>query len=373
MKLLIINPGSTSTKISAYEDEKRLFEQSIFHDAPVLLKYPHVNDQVPFRKALILDMLKQNGIRPEKIDVYVGRGGSAYSQPSGVTRIDERLYQDTVDAVGGSEHPAKLGVMLAYELCREYGGQMYTLNPTNVDELCDYARMTGIQGVYRNAQAHVLNQKAVARLHAGTMGKPYEECNFIVCHIDGGITVHAHDHGKMVDGNVGSGGDGAFTPTRIGSVPILALLDYMEEHSMDEIRTMCSRSGGFVSYFGTSDADVVHKMVDEKDEKAVLVWNAMIYQICKQIGAMSAVLKGKVDGILLTGGFMRFVDIIDGIKERCGWIAPVSVYPGELEQEELAFAVLRALKGEEPIREYSGEPVWKGFEYEKRSCQKKTS
>ena len=173
LKLLIINPGSTSTKISLYENETSLFEESIFHDAPVLLQYPNVNDQIPFRKQVILDMLARHGVAPETIDVYVGRGGSAYTQLSGVTEINQRLYDDTVKGVGGSEHPAKLGVMLAWELSREYGKKAYTLNPTNVDELCDYARLTGIKGVYRNAQSHVLNQKATADFHARKMGKKY--------------------------------------------------------------------------------------------------------------------------------------------------------------------------------------------------------
>lgn len=361
MKILVINPGSTSTKISLFEDDTSLFEVSEFHDAPVLLKFPTVNDQVAFRKQVVLDILQRNGYKPEQVEVFVGRGGSAYPQKAGVMPIDERLYRDTWDAVGGSEHAAKLGVLLAYELCNEFGGKMFTVNPTNTDELCDYARMTGIAGVYRNAQSHVLNQKAVARFHASTLGKKYEDCRFVVAHIDGGITINAHDCGRMVDGNVGSGGDGPFTPTRIGSVPVLNLLDYMEGHSLDEVRLLCSRAGGFVSHFGTSNAAKVHEMVAAGDRKAVLVWNSMIYQICKEIGAMSAVLCGKVDGILLTGGLVRFGDIVDGIRSRCVWIAPITVYPGEMEQEEMAGAVLRVLRGEDEAHTYTGEPVWKGF------------
>jgi len=220
MKLLVINPGSTSTKLSLFEDMQVLFEENVFHDAPELLRYPTVNDQMPFRKVLILSLMEGHGFDIGSVDVFVGRGGSACSQPDGVTVIDERLYLDTVHAVGGSDHPAKLGVMLAYELGREYGKPAYTLDPTNVDELSDLARLTGIRGVYRNAQFHVLNQKAVARKHARACGKRYEDCNFIVAHIDGGITVNAHLKGRMVDGNVGAGGDGPYTPTRIGSVPI---------------------------------------------------------------------------------------------------------------------------------------------------------
>ncbi|MBO4345154.1 MAG: hypothetical protein J5833_05335, partial [Victivallales bacterium] len=166
---------------------------------------------------------------------------------------------------------------------------------------------------------------------------------------------------RMVDGNMGADGEGTFTPTRIGSVPVLALLDYIDSHSVKEARLMCSRAGGFVSLFGTADSDAIHAKVEAGDRKATLVWNTMIYQICKQIDEMAAVLCGKVDGILLTGGLMRFQDIIDGIQTRCGWIAPVSVYPGEMEQDALALSVLRALRGEEPILAYSGKPVWNGF------------
>ena len=361
-RLLVINPGSTSTKVSLFENEVSLFEKSIFHDAPDLLKFPHVNDQIPFRYNVIIKMLKEEGIAPETIDVYVGRGGSACTQPGGVTTVDQKLYDDTEAAVGGSEHPAKLGVMLAWKFAVEFGKEAYTLNPTNVDEYCDYARLTGIKGVYRVSHSHVLNQKAVATAHAESLGKKYEDCNFIVAHIDGGITVSAHDHGRMVDGNMGADGEGAYTPTRIGSVPVLSMLDYVETHSIKEAKLLCSRAGGFVSLFGTADSDVIHGLVEKGDKKASLVWNTMIYQICKMIGEMSTVLCGKVDGILLTGGLLRFDDIKEGIEKRCGFIAPISVYPGEMEQEALAYAVLKVLKNEVSPLKYTGKNVWDGFE-----------
>lgn len=361
-KLLIINPGSTSTKVSLFENETSLFEKSLFHDANVLLQFPHVNDQMPFRQQVILDMLAEEQVDPSTIDAFVGRGGSACTQPGGITEIDQKMYDDTEAAVGGSEHPAKLGVMLAWKFACKFGKKAYTLNPTNVDEYCDYARLTGIRGVYRVSHSHVLNQKAVAEFHAGKLGRRYEDCNFIVAHIDGGITVSAHKNGKMIDGNMGADGEGAFTPTRIGSVPVLSLLDYIEAHSVADVRLRCSRAGGFVDLFGTSNSDTIHEMVDKGDKKASLVWNTMIYQICKMIGEMSTVLCGKVDGILLTGGLMRFQDIIDGINERCGWIAPISVYPGEMEQEALALPAVKVLRGEITPLKYTGRNVWNGFE-----------
>lgn len=364
MKLLIINPGSTSTKISVFEDEKNVFTESVFHDAPELLKYETTNDQLPFRTEVTLSLLKKHGIKIEDIDCFVGRGGCAYSQSEGVMEIDERLYEDTKDDKGGSDHPAKLGVMMAYVLGTKYNKPMYTLNPTNVDEFQDIARITGIKGVYRRAQSHVLNQKGIARLHAKKIGRPYEECSFIVCHIDGGITIAAHTEGRMIDGTEGAGGDGPFTPTRLGSIPLLEFARFVESHGMKEVEAMCSRSGGFVSHFGTSDANKVHALMESGDEHATLVWNAMIYQIAKSVGSMAAVLKGKVDAILLTGGLVRFSDIVDGIKEHCSFIAPIYVYKGEVEQEELCYEALKVLRGEKKANKYTGSPVFSGFSWD---------
>ena len=360
-RLLVINPGSTSTKISLFEDETSVFEKNLFHEAPVLLAFSHVNDQMPFRYGVIKDVLKAEGVAPESIDAFVGRGGSACTQPGGITAIDQKLYDDTVAGVGGSEHPAKLGVMLAWTFAQEYGKPAYTLNPTNVDEYGELARLTGIKGVYRVSHSHVLNQKAVAEFHAAKLGRSYADCNFIVAHVDGGITVAAHDHGRMVDGNMGADGEGAFTPTRIGSVPALAVVDYAETHSLADVRLRCTRAGGFVDLLGTSNSDVIHARVDAGDRAATLVWQTMIYQVCKMIGEMGAVLCGKVDGVLLTGGLMRFPDVIDGIRRRCGFLAPITVYPGEMEQEAMAYPALKVLKGELVPRTYSGRNVWSGF------------
>ena len=360
-RILVINPGSTSTKVSLFEDETSVFERSLFHEASELLKFPHVNDQEGFRRDVILGMLKAEGVEPESIDAFVGRGGSAHTQPGGITSIDGRMYDDTVAAVGGSEHPAKLGVMLAWSFAQKYGRPAYTLNPTNVDEYCELARLTGVKGIYRVSHSHVLNQKAVAEFHAAKLGRAYGDSNFIVAHIDGGITVSAHERGRMVDGNMGADGEGAFTPTRIGSVPVLQLLDYIEEHSIADVRLRCSRAGGFVDLLGTSNSDTVHELVEKGDRKATLVWNTMIYQVCKMIGEMSAVLCGKVDAILLTGGLVRFADIVDGIRMRCGFIAPISVYPGEMEQEALALPALKVLRGELEPRTYAAKDVWQGF------------
>ena len=363
-RLLIINPGSTSTKVSVFDGRTCLFTESVFHDAPELLRYPTANGQMPFRAAVIERLLEEHGVGIGTIDVWVGRGGCAYSQKAGVMEIDKSLVEDTAADKGGSDHPAKLGVMLAWEFGCRYGGKMYTVNPTNVDELCGYARITGIAGVYRRAQTHVLNQKAIAIKHAEEHNLSYDSSSFIVCHIDGGITVTAHLNGRMVDSTEGAGGDGPFSPTRLGSIPAMELANYMETHTPEEVRTMCSRSGGFVSHFGTSNAKTIHDMMVSGDRKAETIWNAMVYQICKSIGAMAAVLEGKVDAILLTGGLVRFKDIPEKIEQRCSWIAPVFTYPGEIEQEAMDLAVMDVLEGKTQAFRYTGKPVFSGFGWE---------
>ena len=364
-RLLIINPGSTSTKISVFDNRTCMFTESVFHDAPELLQYPTTNDQIPFRRAVIEKILAEHDVDIKTVDIWVGRGGCAYSQKAGVMEIDRHLVEDTAADKGGSDHPAKLGVMLAYDFCSRYGGKMYTVNPTNVDELCDYARVTGISGLYRRAQTHVLNQKAIAKKHAESIGSGYDKCSFIVCHIDGGITITAHKKGRMIDSTEGAGGDGPFSPTRLGSIPAMEIAAFMDSHSTEDLRTMCSRSGGFVSHFGTSNAATIHKMMDDGDPKATLIWDSMVYQICKSIGAMAAVLEGKVDAILLTGGLVKYADIPTKISMRCAWIAPVFSYPGEIEQEAMAESVMDVLEGKASAFKYTGKPVFQGFSWDK--------
>ena len=371
MRLLVINPGSTSTKISVFDDNENIFTESVFHDAPLLLSFTTVNDQLGMRRDVVLEILRKHGISIESIDIFIGRGGCAYSQPEGVMIIDRRLYEDTKDDKGGSDHPAKLGVMLAYSFGIEYGKPMYTVDPTNVDELDDIARITGIKGIYRRAQSHVLNQKGIARKYAAEIGTEYEKLKLIIAHIDGGITIGAHINGRMIDCTEGAGGEGAFTPTRIGSIPALELAAYMEKNGVQSVKDLCCRSGGFASLFGTSDSNKIHSLVDNGDRKATLIWNAMIYQIAKSIGEMSAVLSGDVDAILLTGGLVRFDDIVEGIRKRCSFIAPIHVYKGEVEQEAMAEAVLEVLNGRKEAHRYTGQPVFSGLDWDCSPLEKK--
>lgn len=362
-RIFIINPGSTSTKLSLFENETNLFTTDVFHDSSLLKEFPTVNDQLDYRMDVVRDFLKDNQIDLTGIDAIVGRGGGCCPVPSGIYRIDNRLIQDTKEARGGVRHASMLGVQMAEILWRHYGGQMFMIDPPVVDELWELARVTGVDGIYRKAGCHALNLKATARKHAAVIGKKYEECNFIVCHIDGGISITAHRKGQMVDGNNAGGGEGPFTPTRMGSMAITDLLRHFGPEDLDRLKSLCSQTGGLSSYFGTSNSDTVHKLVEKGDPKATLIWNAMIYQITKWIGAMSTVLKGQVDGILLTGGLLRFLDVEGQIRESCQWIAPVSVYVGEFEQEAMASGALRVLRGEEEARQYPGKPVWEGFSF----------
>ena len=282
--------------------------------------------------------------------------------PGGIYQIDERLIADTRAARGGLYHASMLGVQMANEVHQKYGGIMIMMDPPVVDELCDDARITGLKGVYRRAVSHALNLKATARTHAKRMGKRYEDCNFIVCHIDGGISVTAHEHGRMIDGNDAGGGEGPFTPTRMGSLAVTDGRRVLLGRTDREIRDLCSQAGGLSSWFGTSNSDKVHRMVENGNETAIRVWNAMIYQIIKWIGMMSTPLKGQVDAILLTGGLLRFPEIGKRIEESCSFIAPVYQYPGEFEQEAMAAGAMRILTGEEQVKTYPGKPVWSGFD-----------
>ena len=360
-KILVINPGSTSTKLSLFVDEVHQFTTDVFHDSSVLKTFPTINDQLDYRMEVVQKFIEENGIDLHGIDAIASRGGPCYSVSGGTYEITEPLIEDTRNSKGGLYHSSMLGVQMAKRIQAEYGGRMFMSDPTVVDEYSDLARVTGIDGIYRRAICHALNLKTVARKHAKKLNKKYEDLNLIVCHIDGGITITAHDHGRMVDGNDGGGGDGPFTPTRMGSMAITDVVRYLWDTPKEEMMNLCSCTGGLSNYFGTSNSTEIHKLVENRDPKATRVWNAMIYQVCKNIGAMSVVLQGKVDGIVLTGGLMRFQDVYHQINERCGWIAPISVYPGEYEQEALALNALRVLKGEEQPKVYTGKPVWDGF------------
>ncbi len=366
-RIFILNPGSTSTKFSLFENERCVFTEDIFHDSVDLIRYPTINDQLDFRLEVVVSHLAKHGVDLHGVDAIVGRGGASYPVAGGVYAIDDTLVRDTRECRGGLYHASMLGVQMAKGMQAKYGGRMLMMDPTVVDELCDLARITGVRGVYRRSATHALNLKETCRRHARSIGRRYEDCNFIACHIDGGISVTAHAHGRMIDAIDASGGEGPFTPTRMGSMAITDLIGVMRGASQEDLKHLCSQTGGLSSHFGTSNSDKVHAMVEAGDPHAVRVWRAMIYQICKAIGSMAAVLEGRVDGILLTGGLLRFDDVMEDIVRRCGFIAPVSAYPGEFEQEAMAAGAMRVLTGEEEALTYPGRPVWDGFDDEKNA------
>ena len=362
-RVLVINPGSTSTKIGLFEGERSVFEKTVDHDAEELAQFAGISEQLPYRRATILAALAENGVDLSSVDAFVGRGGGLLPLQGGTYEIGDVLLDHARRGANGVQHPAQLGSQLAHEFASEAGGKpSFVVNPPDTDELCDEARMTGIDGVYRHVHLHALNLKETAIRHAASMGKRYDECNFVVCHIGGGISISAHSHGHMIDGNDIVGGEGPMTPTRCGSLPVTEVLDYLEAgHSVQDVRALALKHGGFVSLCDTSDARAVTAAAASGDTSAQRAWDAMAYQICKWIGAMACVLSGEVDGILLGGGIVHDKGLVKTIEQRCSWIAPVTAYPGEFELEAMAAGARRVLDGEEEARTYTGEPAWNGF------------
>lgn len=362
-KIFAINPGSTSTKIALIENDNVLFSKNVSHDANKLAEFDGISAQMPYRKETILNLLKENNVSLEGIDACVGRGGGLFSMEGGTYKVDATILDHATRGANGVQHPAQLGPQLANEFAKEYSCPAFVVNPPDVDEYQDLARLTGIKGVYRTSHLHSLNLKETAIRHAQSEGKKYEEQNYIVCHIGGGISVSAHRMGKMVDGFDIVGGEGPMAPTRSGSIPVAGLIKYAKDKDLGEVKSVCTRSGGLVSHLGTSDALEVSKRAESGDAYAKMVWDTMIYQITKCIGSMASVLHGKVDGILLGGGMVYNEGLVAQIKEACEWIAPVSAYPGEYEMEAMASGAIRVLSGEEEVKTYTGVPVWSGFDF----------
>lgn len=360
--ILVINPGSTSTKIAVFENEKCTLSRSVFHDSSELLKYPTINDQLNYRMHVIRQFLKDSKVDLHHIDAVVGRGGPCYACESGCYVIDEKLIEDTRDVKGHFYHSSMLGVQMAYEFQQRYGGIALMVDAPVVDELCDEARITGVKGIYRRATAHVLNAKETARRYAASIGKTYEDLNLIVAHIDGGISITAHKHGRMIDGNDAGGGEGPFTPTRMGSMAVTDVLDYLFDKDPSEVRKLCSQAGGLSSWFDTSDApSIYYDRVRKGDKEAERVWTAMLYNCNKWICMMAAPLQGKVDAILLTGGLLRVPGVVDYVKQGCEWIAPITAFPGEFEHESMVEHAIAVLDGKLAPKKYTGKPVWDGF------------
>lgn len=353
IRSLIINPGSTSTKLGIFEDETLIMDETLRHSTEEIAQYKSVIDQMDFRKDIILHFLSEKQIDVKSFDVIVGRGGLLKPIPGGTYEVTDAMVADLKRGVQG-EHASNLGGLLARQIADSIGVKSYIVDPVVVDELCDEARLSGLPELPRTSIFHPLNHKAVARRFAKENGKKYEDLRLIVVHLGGGVSVGAHEYGKVIDVFNALDGDGAFSPERAGGLPSGALmrLCFSGKYTQDQVKKMITGNGGFNAYLGTNDAREVVARVKDGDKDAKLVLDAFIFQLSKNIGAQAAVLKGKVDQIIITGGIAYNKGITDAITERVGFIAPVTVYPGEDELLALAQGALRVMNGEEQAKDY---------------------
>lgn len=352
--ILAINPGSTSTKIAVYENNKLHYLRNIKHEMAELAPFAKIADQYEFRKNIIVEQLNEAGIPIDSISLVMGRGGLMKPVEGGVYTVNEKMIADIRNPMG--EHESNLGGYIAYEIAKEIGKGVgaYIVDPTCLDEMEEIARISGLPELPRRSFLHALNQKAVARRYARENGKQYEEMNLIVAHMGGGTSVGAHRQGRIIDTNNGLNGDGPFSPERSGSLPMgqFAELCFSGKFSHDDIKKKIKGKGGLIAYLGTNNAVDVEERIEKGDAYAELIYRAMAYQVAKEIGAMATVLKGEVDAILLTGGIAFGKMIIDEITERVQHIAPVCAFPGEDEMEALAFNGYLVLTGEIEPKEY---------------------
>ena len=354
MSILVINPGSTSTKIAIYQQERVIFLKTIRHSSDVLRKYKRITDQYEFRKDVIIKELKDADIHEETIEAVIGRGGLVKPIASGVYRVNDIMRNDLLECKKG-EHASNLGALIADDVAKELpSAQAFIADPVVVDELEPLARYSGHPLFERRSIFHALNQKAVARSHAKSIMKKYEDLNLIVVHLGGGITVGAHKKGRVIDVNQGLDGDGPFSPERSGTLPVgqLVKVAFSGIYSQAKMHEMILGKGGMVAYLGTNDAYIAEREARNGDEKSMEVLQAMAYQVSKEIGAMSTVLNGDVDSILITGGIANSKWFCNLISERVYRIAPIHLYPGEDEMGALAENARLALEGEIEIKEY---------------------
>ncbi|MBZ4663465.1 MAG: buk [Caloramator sp.] len=352
-RMLIINPGSTSTKIAVYDDLNPVFVETLRHSAEELAPYATIFDQYEFRKNVIIKAVEEKGIDLGTLNAVVGRGGLLKPIEGGTYAVNENMLEDLKIGVQG-QHASNLGGVIAFEIAKKYNIPSFIVDPVVVDEMQDVARISGMPEIERKSIFHALNQKAVAKRYAKEKGVKYEDLNLIVAHMGGGISVGAHKKGRVVDVNNALDGEGPFSPERSGGLPVgdLVKMCFSGKYTQDEIKKKITGKGGLVAYLGTNDGREVKKMMDEGNKEAELIYKAMAYQVAKEIGSCAAVLKGEVDAIILTGGLAYGEEYVSWIKERISFIAPVVVYPGEDEMLALAEGGLRVLKGEEAAKEY---------------------
>ncbi|AOT73209.1 butyrate kinase [Geosporobacter ferrireducens] len=352
-RVLTINPGSTSTKIAIFDNEKPVLETTLRHPAEEINKFDKIFDQYEFRKNVILETLNENGINLTKLSAVVGRGGLLKPIQGGTYSVSDSMIEDLKVGILG-EHASNLGGILANEIAKQLNIPAFIVDPVVVDEMDEVARISGMPELARKSIFHALNQKAVARRAAAEMGKAYEDVNIIVAHLGGGISVGAHQNGRVIDVNNALDGEGPFSPERAGGLPVgdLAKMCFSGKYTIDDIKKKIKGQGGLVAYLGTNDGREVEKMISEGNEKAALVYEAMAYQVAKEIGSCAAVLKGKVDAVILTGGIAYDKKFVKWVSDRVAFIAQVIVYPGEDEMIALAEGGLRVLRGEETAKIY---------------------
>ncbi len=354
LKILVINPGSTSTKFAVYVDERAEFVANLPHADAELEQFRGrpVLDQQPFRAALIERELKRAGYALKDLDATAGRGGLLPPLVSGTYRVNQVMIDDLRAAERG-EHASNLGAVLAVEIAQHAGVEAYVVDPVSVDEWSERARLSGSALLERYCLSHALNTKAVSKRFAREAGRPYEQLRLIVAHVGSGVSVSAHEDGRMIDGT-NTREDGPFSGDRAGGVPCTKLVElcFSGKYTRKQVEAMLFGEGGLYSYLGTKDLREVERRIAAGDSRAALVFDAMVYQIAKEIGAMAAVLKGRVDAVLLTGGMAKSEKLVNELRPSVEWIAPLVVYPGEDELQALAEGVLRVLRGEEQAREF---------------------
>ncbi len=353
MKILVINPGSTSTKVAVFDNLKCEVEQTIRHSKKELEKYQILNEEIPFRRELILKFLKQNNIQITDIEGFIGRGGLMKPIKSGIYKVNDQMEQDLYNCTYGT-HASNLGGLLAKELAKEVNKDAYIADPVVVDEMSSVAKISGLNGISRKPIWHALNQKAVAKKYASRIGVKYDEINIIVAHLGGGISVGLHKRGRVTDVNNALNGDGPFSPERTGSLPVSDVYEMAlsGQYTLEQIKKMNYGFGGLVSYLGTNSAEEVSDMINDGQVFAQRIMKAMVYQIAKEIGSLYAVTRNNLDAIIITGGLAYNQDVLQPLLEYIDHLGEIVVYPGEDELEALASNMYKFLKTPFELREY---------------------
>jgi len=359
-RLLVINPGSTSTKIAVYDDEQPLFVETLRHPSQEIAAFPHILDQYDFRLKSVRGFLEEKQIPLDSLSAVVGRGGVLRPIPSGTYEVNDKMAAELGNRNKEREHASNLGGIMARDIAGRVGVPAFIVDPVAVDEFDDLARISGLPEIERKSLSHALNLKSAARRAAQDLGRPYLELDLVVVHLGGGISVTAHHKGRMVDVNQALDGTGPFAPERSGGLPVgdvvrmcFGVHPYQGlDLTYEQMFKKLAGQGGLVAHLGTNNAVEVEQRITAGDDHARLIYEAMAYQISKEIGAMATVLRGQLDAIVITGGVAHSEMLLSWIRERVGWIAPILVYPGEDEMLALAQGALRVLRGEEAARQY---------------------